>query len=44
MCQVSSKYMEPKDRENDFKIARFLVFVKMLLFEIQSAFLAGHHR
>ena len=43
MCQVSLKYMQANGRGNDLKIASFLVFFKMLLFVIQSAFLARHH-
>ena len=35
--------MEPNGRGNDLKIASFLVFFRMSLFEIQSAFLPGHH-
>ena len=42
MCQVLMKNMEPDDRGNNLKIASFLVFFKMLLFETQSAFLARH--
>ena len=30
-------------RSNDLKIASFVVFFKILLFEIQSTFLARHH-
>ena len=30
-----------KERRNDLKVPVFLVFFKMLLFEIQTAFLAG---
>ena len=41
MCQVSLKSMEPNGRDNDLKIASFLVFFKMSLFEIQSVFLQG---
>ena len=38
MCKVSLEYMGPNAGGNDLKIASFLVFLKMFLFEIQSAF------
>ena len=43
MCQVSLKDMEPNRRGINLKIAGFLLFFKMSLFEIQNIFLAEHH-
>ena len=42
-ANLSLKYIEPNGKSNDLKMASFLVFFKMSLFKIQSAFLARHH-
>ena len=40
MCEVSLKYMETNGRGSDLNIPSVLIFFRMLLFEIKSAFLA----
>ena len=43
ICQVSLKYIDRNGFGNDLKIASFLGFFKMSLFEIHRAFLARDH-